>query len=90
MNITTLFTQTEVETAFKKLDSLLKKTKLPCGGAERYAKPEEFMFMYEENGMLCFKHCISRNYIAIIDDTIQLGDGVSPFQLNDFPPGLED
>lgn len=89
MSITASFTRTEVEAAFNKLASALENTKLPYGDTERHAKAHEFMFMHEEDGSLCFKHSISRNYIALIDGTIQLGDGQSPFQGHDFPPGLD-
>lgn len=90
MSTTVSFTRTEVESAFERLASALKNIKLPCGDTERYAKPHEFMFMYEQDGGLCFKHSISRNYIVLIGNTIQLGDGESPFQGHDFPPGLDD
>jgi len=88
-DMTVALTKTDTDTAFKMLASALRRTPLPYGDQHRYADADEFMFMYEDDFGMCFKHCLSRNYIALVDGTIQLGDGESPFQGHDFPPGLD-
>lgn len=62
-------TQGQLEYWFKALTEALKSFPLPTqSGTARLVSPDEFMFMFVDGNLACFKHRNTRNYLNLNAD----------------------
>ena len=70
----------EVSQAFERLYIALLDAPLPTSdGGARTGSAEEFDLMHEEGGRLWFKHSVTRNYVILRSETIEIPRSGEPF-----------